>query len=73
MQMEMQDRLPGGLPDVDADVVAIRAVDALDRGSRQVDGGKEFGPLGSRRVEPRCDVARRNQKRVTGADGEGVP
>jgi hypothetical protein len=71
--MEMEDRLPRGLPDVDADVVAIRGVDALDRGPRLVDGGKELGSLGPRRVKPSRDVARRDQERVAGADWEGVP
>lgn len=62
--------------DVDADVEAVgdlRVQAAEDRVARDCDGGSQLGLLGGRGVEPGGDVAARDEERVRGGDGEGVP
>ena len=46
---------------------------AEDRVARDRDGCGQLGLLTGRGVEPGGDVAARDEERVRGGDGEGVP
>jgi hypothetical protein len=70
---QVEDRLPGGLADVHAEVVAVGLVDALDGGPRVGDGGHQLRAFLVGGREPRGHVTARDDQRVAGRDGELVP
>ena len=59
VDVQMRDRLPGGFADVDAEVVAIRLMDTLDRGFGVGDRGHQLDAFLSSGVKPRCHMASR--------------
>jgi hypothetical protein len=73
VNVEVKYCLPGGLPDVDADVVPVRPVtlghDVAGDGDRIYEGGLLIGGC----VEPGRDVPPRDEQRVARGDGEAVP
>jgi hypothetical protein len=52
MDMQMKDRLSGGVADVHAEVIAIGLVDSLDRGPGVGDRGHQFRAFLIGRFEP---------------------
>ena len=71
--MEVKHRLPGGLPDVEADVVPVRPVTLGHNVACGGEGAHEGGLLLGGDVEPGRDVPPRDDQRVAGGDGEAVP
>jgi hypothetical protein len=52
VDVQVEDRLPRGLADVHAEVVAVGLVDAFDGGPRVGDGGHQFRALLVGGLEP---------------------
>ncbi len=76
VHMQVEDRLAAGRADVDADVEAVgdlRMKTAQDRVAGDRDRRGQLGLLGGRGLEPGRDVPARDEERVRGGDGEGVP
>lgn len=73
VDMQVEDRLPRCLADVDANVVAIRSMGAFDDRARLFKGSEEFGSLRVYCVEPARYVPEGNQQRVTRTDRKSVP
>src|SRR5262245_8474352 len=69
----MEDRLPRGLADVHAEVVAVGLVDSLDGGPRVGDGGHQLRALLVGGLEPRRHVTAGDEQGVAWRDGELVP
>jgi hypothetical protein len=61
VHVQMEDRLPCCLPNIDANVVPVWPVRALDDHPCLLDGCEQFSALGPRRVKPGGDVSGRNQ------------
>ena len=72
VQMEVHDGLAGGSADVHADVVAVRAAIVIQPFLDFVDQGHQRFALCGRDFEPGCDVAARDDERVSGGDGIGI-
>ena len=60
VNVQMEDRLPGRLADVDADVVAIGCVPILDGLPCVFDSNEQFSAFGIRSIEPCGDVSGRD-------------
>src|SRR5262245_61144024 len=73
VDMQVEDRLAGGLPEVDTDVVAVWTVGAFNDCPCVVNSRKQLDSFSFRGLEPVGDVPDRNQERVTRADWKAVP
>ncbi len=73
VDVEMEDGLPRGFADVDADVVAVGVVAAGDQVSAAIEAGGDCRALVGGGVEPGRDVPARNDEEVARVHREGVP
>jgi hypothetical protein len=73
VDVQVEDGLAGGPADVDADVVAVRAVAAGDQLAAVVEGLADGLVLLGAGVEPGGHVPPRDDEQVARARGEGVP
>jgi hypothetical protein len=55
------------------DVESVGRVVCLDLGAREIQGGQELPAFGRTRLEPRADVATRDDERVAGVEWESIP
>src|SRR5262245_15479431 len=71
--MQVEDRLSGGLSDVDTNVVPVGRAKGFDRRPHMLDSSKQLSAFGICCVEPGGNVTDRDQQGVARADRKGVP
>jgi hypothetical protein len=73
VKVKVRDSLTCGLPDIDAEVVAVGWQTRIDRGTHCIDRSEEGSPLIGRCIEPSRNVAIWDDERVPCGDWKTIP
>jgi len=72
VDVKVKNRLAGGSPAVDTNIVSVGPMALLDDAFRLLDGADERYLFGGRGVKPRWRMTAGDQQRMAGRDGKGI-